>query len=215
MNIARKTFLRATGGAALAALGFLYPGVTGVFTGVATAPRPMAQPAEPAPAEAAAVDVRQMSGADPTYAGGEVVMRTAEGVILQSAKGGRAVRIPSGTVVWKEFEVTPSAIELHDWVDVKGTPLADGSLQAQSGWVFVNIGRREGVVDSVSSRGLTMKHNKGTETIELSPKLEVIHASNGAPLAGGIAALKPGAQIGAVGLRLPNGSFRATRIWTA
>jgi hypothetical protein len=211
MNIGRKTFLKATGGATLAAIGFLYPGVAGVFTREATESRPMAQPAEAAPA----ANVRQMTGADPSYAGGEVVTKTAGGVILQSAKGSRAVRIPDGTAVWKEFDVGLDAIELHDWVDVKGTPLSDGSLLAQSGWVFVNIGRRDGVVDSLPSHGLTMRHAKGTETLELSPKLEVIHASNGAPLAGGLAALKPGAQIGAVGLRLPNGGFRATRIWTS
>ncbi len=203
MLIPRKTFLGAVGGTVATVVGFLYPGLA----------RAVASPTTGSRTAPGGTSAATPAGADPTYASGEVVARTSEGLVLRSAAGTRAVRLPSATVVWKEFDVTPDAIHLHDWVDAKGTPLADGSLLARSGWVFVNIGRREGVVESVSPAGLTIRHNKGTETIELSPKLEVISATDGRPLPSGLAALTPGTQIGAVGLRLSGGGFRATRIW--
>jgi hypothetical protein len=71
---------------------------------------------------------------------------------LRSDARVRAVRIPSGAVVWKEFDLAPNAIAVGDWVDVKGTPLYDGSLLAKSGWLFVNIGRRDGVVSTRNRR---------------------------------------------------------------
>ncbi len=202
MLIPRKTFLGTVGGTVAMVVGFLYPELA----------RAVASPTAGSRTAPGGTSVTP-TGADPTYASGEVVASTPEGLVLQSAAGTRAVRLPSATLVWKVFDVTPDAIQLHDWVDAKGTPLADGSLLARSGWVFVNIGRREGVVDKISPAGLTMRHNKGTETIELSSRLEVISATDGRPLPGGLAALTPGTQIGAVGLRLAGGGFRATRIW--
>lgn len=116
-------------------------------------------------------------------------------------------------VVWKEFETSADVIQVGDWLDVKGTPQADGTLVAQSGSIFVNIGRRDGVVESISLNRLTMKHNKGIETIELSTRLEVVEAATQANVIGGVSSLTPGTHIGVVGLRLPDGGFRATRIW--
>lgn len=210
MKIFRKSFLKSMLGLTLSLAGFLYPGAGTMLHGAARAhehsPTPNTGTGQSS--------VRRLMGPDPTYAGGEVIEKTPQGVILQSFTGLRAIRIPPGTVVWKEFETTPEAIQLHDWLDVKGTPLDDGTLLAQSGWVFVNIGRREGVIEGLSAGGLVLRHSKGVETIELSPRLEVISASTGQSLPGGPGALKPGLLIGAVGIRLPNGGFRATRIWT-
>lgn len=208
-KVDRRSFLRVVAGTALAGFSFFYPGIGSVLGSTLARPRPSLGVA----AAAGAPNVQRMIGPDPTFAGGKVVAKTSEGVILQSAAGVRAVRIPAGTVVWKGSDMTPDAIQLQDWVDVKGTPLEDGSLLARSEWIWVNIGRREGVVKEVSPGAVTLKHNKGTERIEVAPTLEVIRTSDGAPHVGGIAALKPGTQIGAVGLRLPGGGFRATRIW--
>ncbi len=164
-------------------------------------------------------NVKQMKGPDPSYAGGKVITKKSDGIVLQSASGVREIRFPAQAVVWKEFDVTLEAIELNDWVDVKGTPLEDGSLLAQSGWVFVNIGRLDGTVDQVSDQvsekpnTLTVKTERGQKLIELSQRLEVITAKDGLPLSGHISALTQGIEIGAVGLRLPDGGFRATRIW--
>lgn len=161
------------------------------------------------------IKVIQMKGPDPTYASGKVVTKNSNVIVLQSASGVREVRFPAQAVVWKEFDVTPEAIELNDWVDVKGTPLECGALLAQSGWVFVNIGRLDGSVDQVSEKPntLTVKTKQGQKLIELSKRLEVISAKDGLPLSGHISALTTGIEIGAVGLRLPDGGFRATRIW--
>lgn len=209
MKITRRSFLGTVGGAALWIIGFLYPGIQAFSKTASESPQ--------IPSSAGAVsatELRQMNGPDPTYAGGEVVEKTLEGVILKSDTGVRAVRIPAETAVWKEFDVKPDVIQLHDWLDVKGTPLADGTLLAHSGWVFVNIGRRNGFVEDLSADSLVLRTAKGTERIELSSRLEVISAHDGKPLPGGVAALRRGAQIGMVGLRLPNGGFRATRIWS-
>lgn len=207
-RIERGTFLQTAAVAAAATLNFLYPGLTRA-AGVAEA-----RTAGRSLATTPGGTLQQVVGPDPSFAGGEVVAKTADGVVLQSGTTVRAVRIPPTTVVWKEFEVTPDVIQLQDWLDVKGTPLADGSLLARSGWVFVNIGRRDGIVGQVASpTSLVVQHEKGTYTMELSPRLEVISAEDGSLLPGGLARLTPGTPFGAVGLRLPNQGFRATRIW--
>ncbi len=212
MKIERGTFLRVAAGASATALNFLYPGLAKA-SGLGTA-RP--QMTTPAPPSLPAGTVRDMSGLDPTVALGAVMSQNANGVVLQAGNEVRAVRIPSDTMVWKEFDVTPDVIQLNDWLHVKGTPQPDGSLLAQSGWVFVNIGRRNGVVaQNASSSGLTAQtlDRKSGFAIELSPRLEVISVEDGSLLPGHIANLTPGTTFGAVGLRLPNGGFRATRIW--
>jgi hypothetical protein len=143
-----------------------------------------------------------------------VVSKADEGVVLKSDAGVRAVRIPSGSRVWKEFDVTIAEIEIGDWVDAKGTPQADGSLLADSGRVFVNIGRRDGKVQVVSAGQVSIETAKGSvQSLELSPRLEVLDLQSGAVSTRGIADIQSGMQIGAVGLRLPGGGFRATRIW--
>lgn len=164
-------------------------------------------------------NVMEMNGPDPTYAAGKVIEKNSDGIVLQSAAGVKKVKFPYQMVVWKEFDVTPEAIEINDWVDAKVTPLEDGTFLAKSGWVFVNIGRMDGWVDQISVNSeklntLTVRTTKqGQKSIELSQKLEVISAKDGLPLSGHISALASGIEIGAVGLRLSDGGFRATRIW--
>jgi hypothetical protein len=206
-RLQRKTFLQAVAGSALATINFFYPGL--VRGAAASGAEPTALPAG-----AGAKEVIRVEGPDPGFAGGEVVSKTTDGVVLRSELGVRAVRIPSETVVWKEFDVTADAIDVGDWVDVRGTPLADGTLQARSGWIWVNIGRRDGVLERVSPTALKLKSERGdSQGIELSPRLEVIDPEDGLPLPGQVRALRPGMHVGAVGLVLPNGGFRATRVW--
>jgi len=158
--------------------------------------------------------VISLTGMDPGFAGGVVAAATARGLILRSATSVRTVLLPPGTVVWKEFDVTPEAIQVGDWVDVRGTPLPDGSLKACSGWIWANIGRADGRVMSVSADGLAIRSESGREVaLEFSPRLEVVHADSGKPVTGGVKALRPGVTAGAVGLRLPGSRLRATRIW--
>lgn len=215
-RLTRGTFLRIAGGCGAAAVNFLYPGMA---RGAAPheAPHGNSESLRPGLNESGTPDgktIRRMVGPDPTFAGGEVVAKTPDGIILQSHYAVRAVRLSPDTSVWKEFDVMPDAIQLHDWVDVKGTPLPDGSLQARSGWVMVNIGRLDGVVEQVNSpTSLTVRNQAGGGQIELSRRLEVIHAEDASLVDGQLVSLPPGTRFGAVGLRLPDGGFRATRIW--
>ena len=136
-------------------------------------------------------------------------------LVLQAGSEQRVVHLPAGCQVWKETQTTPDAIALGDWVDVRGDPQPDGSLLARSGWIWVNIGRREGEIVALGPASLTIRHNKGIETIELSQSLQVIDSTTGTQRLEGIAVLRPGMHIGMVGLLLPDGRFRATRIWGA
>lgn len=198
-QMARRTFLRAVGGVTAAAAGFLYPGVADAARRAAGSSRTI---------------ISLPQGPDPTYAGGEVISKTPNGVVLATPTATRAVRIPSQHVVWKELDGTLDVIQLHDWVDVKGEPQTDGSLLALSGWIFVNIGRRNGVIEAISERGARIRNDNGDlEQIEYSTRLEIIDSEDESALPNGWKDLSPGTSVGAVGLRLPDGGFRATRIW--
>jgi hypothetical protein len=206
-SMGRGKFLKIAAGTAAVTLNFLYPGMgqAAERTGARRGTKP--------------TDAGVASDLDPTFAQGIVVSQTADGVILQAGTTTRAVRIAPGAEVWKETLGPPSLIKLNDWLDVKGTPLTDGSLQATSGWVFVNIGRQDGLLTQLSPTSLTLQDARGvSHTLEISPYLDVvkdiISVKDRSPLVGGLAALVIGSYVGAVGLRLPNGGFRATRIWS-
>jgi hypothetical protein len=79
--------------------------------------------------------------------------------------------------------------------------------------VFVNIGRRDGVLVSSSGDHVTVGGGDANNTYGLSTSLEVVNASDGTPVDGGLASLEPGVSIGMVGIRLRGGGFRPTRIW--
>jgi hypothetical protein len=150
------------------------------------------------------------------FAQGEVIAVAGDGFVLKALHSLRAVRVTDDAVVWKEFDVDRTAIQMGDWVDVRGTTLADGTLLAQSGAIWVNIGRRDGTVINVDGRKLVIETRRGSEIIETSDGLEVLDISAGERiLPDGVAALTPGMFIGAVGVRIPNGGFRATRIWSS
>jgi hypothetical protein len=153
------------------------------------------------------------TAADSTYAGGKVVFIDGDAVILESDAEIRAVVVSGDAVVWKEFETGRDAIQLGDWLDVKGIPDKAGVLHATSGWIFVNIGRRDGEIVERSDGRIIIRNGGRTATIELSQHLEVIEARDQTPVTGGTDGLAIGTRIGAVGLRLPNGDLRATRIW--
>lgn len=207
----RRSFLAILGAGTVAAADFLYPGVAQakVDKAVTRNRRSASEPINSSPRV-----VKRMVGADPGFASGVVVAASQNGVILRSDAGVRTVLIPPGTAVWKEYDVTGQAIELGDWVDVRGAPQQDGSLQARSGWIWVNIGRVDGTIRTVRPREVVVTTHSGHQrSLELSPRLEVIYVKSGASVASGAGALRPGMFVGAVGLRLPDNGFRATRIW--
>lgn len=207
----RRTFLAMLAMTTAAAVDFLYPGLADAATVARTARHSGTSHQADIGGKKL---IRSMAGNDPGFAGGVVVAATASGIILRSDAAVRTVLIAPESVVWKEYDVTPQAIELGDWVDVRGTPHRSGALEARSGWIWVNIGRMDGRITSSSAEAVVVTTDSGRQrTMELSRRLEVVYAKSGSPVASAASALKPGMIVGAVGLRLPDGRLRATRIW--
>jgi hypothetical protein len=204
----RRTLLAGATGAVGGLTGLLYPGA-GRALGLDTRRSQSASLPEGA-------TLITINGPDPGFAGGYVVEKTTDGVILQSDAGSRVVRIKPGSLAWKEYlQPADSVIELQDWMDVRGTPLSDGSLEARDEWMWLNIGKTEGAVHHFGPQSIFVEHDKGIQELELSSLLEVVNAEDESARLGGITSLAPGVLIGAVGLRLPHNGFRATRIWTS
>jgi hypothetical protein len=204
--IARSTFLRRAGGTIVAGAAFLYPGIDNALAGL----RPKGVISPPP-----GVSVMTLNGPDPAFATGEVATLTPNSIVLHSHLGAKTVRLEPGVVVWKEFETDSSVIEVGDWVDAKVVPQADGTVDAVSGWVFVNIGRHEGTFESTDGKSIVSAGGDGkTHVLELSTRHDVIRGHDLSPVANGVHGLQRGERIGAVGLRLPESGLRITRIWT-
>lgn len=219
----RRSFLKAVAAGGAAAVNFLYPGLTGVVGAATKGDESIEKHPEKHP-EDPAKHPEKHPEIDPDFAGGYVVERTAEGFVLAAGNEFRAIRLPKNASVWKEFEdVDHSEIQLGDYVDVRGTSLADGSLLAKSAWA--NIGRLDGTVEQLmpqggdimaqGSRVRVAAIKGGHREIELSSALQVVRISDADAnvLDASIMNVVPGTKLGAVGLRLPNGGFRATKIW--
>lgn len=219
----RRSFLKAVAAGGAAAVNFLYPGLTGVVSAATRGDESIEKHPEKYP-EDPAKHPEKHPEIDPDFAGGYVVERTAEGFVLAAGNEFRAIRLPKDASVWKEFEnVDHSEIQLGDYVDVRGTSLADGSLLAKSAWA--NIGRLDGTVEQLmlqggdimaqGSRVRVAAIKGGQREIELSPALQVVRISDADAdvMEASIMNVVPGTKLGAVGLRLPNGGFRATKIW--
>lgn len=219
----RRSFLKAVAATGAAAVNFLYPGLTGVVSAATKGDEAIEKHPEKHP-EDPAKHPEKHPEIDPDFAGGYVVERTAEGFVLAAGNEFRAIRLPKDASVWKEFEdVDHSEIQLGDYVDVRGTTLADGSLMAKNAWA--NIGRLDGTVEQlVAQSGDMMAQGSrvrvaaikgGQRDIELSSALQVVRISDAEAevMEASILNVVPGTKMGAVGLRLPNGGFRATKIW--
>ncbi|HEX6288220.1 MAG TPA: hypothetical protein VFZ66_03475 [Herpetosiphonaceae bacterium] len=225
----RRSFLKIVAAGGAAAVNFLYPGLTGV---VGAARLKAHDSIDKHPEKHPELDPEKHPEAapskhpeiDPNFFGGYVVEKSVGGLVLVGGSEMRAIRLPARAAVWKEFEgVSHSEIQVGDYVDVRGTALADGSLEANNVWV--NIGRLDGTVEQLMPQGgdMTAQGSRlriaaikgGHREIELSSALEVIRITDGEGdmMAVGIANVVPGTKMGAVGLRLPDGGFRATRIW--
>ena len=214
-RIRRRDVLRGSLGLIGAAAAFLYPGARSLITGESTQGNQV-RAQEPN----GGLNGRVMEGPDPGFATGAVIAIQDNQVTIKSDIGERIVRFAPGATVWKESQTSPKVIQLGDWVDARGTPQPDGSLLARNEWVWINIGRLDGVVVSTSPDELVVSTAKGIQRLEFSDFLEVVRVDQEkldgiSAIAEGVAALSPGTTIGAVGVRLQNGGFRATRIWTS
>jgi Domain of unknown function (DUF5666) len=188
-------FIECTAAAEAVVSGFLYPSL------------------ERAPAADRLAEEREDDRqADLSYAGGFVVSIDDGRVVLEVAGISRVVQISNDAVVWKEFPVRPDAIELGDWLDARGLPRADGSLLATSGMVLVNVGRADGTVAEVDDGCVTLDDGGRRFSVPFSDRLEVVSAVDGRPRCEHVGALTPGMLADVVGLVLPDGTLRATRI---
>lgn len=206
----RDAFLRRVGGALAATSAFFYPGIDKAVAGIA---RPSKHDLSTLPAGRT---VLTLNGPDPTYAAGLVTSIDGDHFVLESATATKDILITSDDVVWKEFDLDRSAIAIGDWIDAKVVPQPDGSLAAQSGWIFANIGKRSGTFRGFDGKNVTIEGaaDGATHVFSLSPRL-IVERLDESPIPGGIASFKDGQYIGAVGLVLPGGGFRATKVWTA
>lgn len=190
--------MRGTIGAVVTILSFPYPGLARILT------------ADGSVSQSAAAKASD----DATFWSGVVTAKYEGSLVLTSPAGSRRVLVAPGPSIWREIAVSIDAVSLGDSVMAKGDPQPDGSLAAWSGWVWVNIGQWHGTVSAMQPDGLVAKRHDGVERfIHFTPRLEVVAARRQVPIPAGIRALAIGMQIGAVGLRLPDRSMRATRLW--
>lgn len=195
-RLERRSFLKATLAGMAGAANFLYPGITRAAALGTKSPIP--------------------SGAsEATFAQGEVISLATGEATIDSGVKTSVVRFSPGTLVWKEFDVDYSLIQIGDWLDVaRGSPMADGSILARSSWVFVNIARRDGTVAEVNSDALKLVDASGkVQELELSSSLEVVSAVDESPLPLQLGSIRRGDLVGVVGILLAEGRVRATRVW--
>lgn len=196
-RVSRRGVLTSLAGLAVGIAGLAYPGIGRVL---AAEPRPNSVP--------------DTSGNDRGFAGGRVEFVTTDSIVLTNAEYTRIVRIPPGSTVWKEFDVALDQVEIGDRVQARGEPQEDGSLLAKPGWVWVNIATWHGEVVALRANGLLTRRRDGLEReLLFSPRLELISGKDLSPIAAGTSALVIGSHLGAVGLSMPDGSLRATRVW--
>lgn len=200
-GISRRGLLGSIVGVGVGMASLAYPGLARVLT---TAGHPLSVGGPTLPQDT-----------DQTFWSGTVTAKTKDTLVLTSAVGTRTVRIPPGSLVWKEFDVPLDAVDLGDQVMVKGEPQPDGSLLARPGLVWANGASWDATILGLRPGGLIVKrHRDGAErSLLFSQRLEVITAAKQLPVPEGARALSVGLDIGAVGLALPDGNLRATRIW--
>ena len=198
----RRTFVKTVIASGGTLLNFFYPGLTHVFA------------REPLPVSRLSKSRKNDPDYDHDFFGGTVVAVVSHGIVLEHDDEVRAIILSPETNIWKEFDFKYGeiAITVGDYVDARGKGMEDDSLIAENLWI--NIGRVDGVFQHFANEIVTFTDHHGRQRkIGISKSLDVIHAHDGSPLAKHIHGLSAGHSFGAVGLRLPDGGFRATRIW--
>lgn len=144
------------------------------------------------------------------FAVGFVVSRGNSSITLRSAQAGQVVvDVSPTTSVWKETEVGLDVIEEGDLLYVRAVP--DGSLVVAHR-IWVNIGWVHGSIDQPGPNAVTVSVPRlGTRTLYLTPGTLLFDRDN-VNLAKE-AHLSAGTWVDALGVFLPGGHLRATRIW--
>lgn len=203
LRVRRRSVLASIGGAAIGMVTFAYPG--------------LASAVAPARHERNVIPTSTPSLRDPGFTGGRVHLKTADTLVVANPEYSRVIRVPPGRTIWKEFDVSIDEVNVGDAVHARGEPQPDGSLLARPGWIWVNIAVWHGRVTGRTAGGVLATRTRGRHVQEreltFSSRVEVISGKDLKPLAQGVGALALGGNIGAVGLALPDGRLRVTRIW--
>lgn len=151
----------------------------------------------------------------PNFTTGTVISRSPTGMIIASVGTQQEVDLRSVADVWKETSVPAAAIELGDQVDVNGT---GGQAVFVARYVWVNIGRLDGVIRAIETTGMTVATQRPGDVprerrVDFSAYLEVVKAGPNAITPATRADLAVGLSVGMVLYRPPGGIPRATRIW--
>jgi len=143
-------------------------------------------------------------------ASGTVIRIEAGGVVIRNPEADVFVDLSSVRSVWKETDVTASALEVGDYLNLNGT--WSGSV-FRARYLWDEIGRFDGILRAVVGQRLQLARlppSTSSFEVELSRYVEIIWI-DGAPAT--VADLKPGTTIGGVTYRPKNATPRATKIW--
>jgi hypothetical protein len=119
------------------------------------------------------------------------------------------VLLSARTTVWKEVETSAGVIAQGDFLYVNGRPLAEGAVDARRIWV--NIGWYHGRLAEVNADSVRVDLGRGTRLIYLTGLTLLFKATQPAAHFEGQLAL--GQRVDALGVFVPGGHMRATRIW--
>jgi hypothetical protein len=168
------------------------------------------------------------------YRSGKVVALNGDRAIVENVWARAAVRLPDPAQIWKGgWNATP--IEVGDWLTATGDPRGRDGFQAET--VYLNIANWRGrVVDPHLTNGSLHFNVRGVRLrypqpgvveheevilgeVELTPTTEMLFDDRpGAPpTTSGLdpIALRPEQLVEVIGVRLPNGTVRATRVFVA
>jgi Domain of unknown function (DUF5666) len=154
-----------------------------------------------------------------TFEAGNVLAKDATGVTLQGETGPSHVTFTPATTVWKEVETTADVIEVGDLLYIRAVetpPVVAGQREFEALRVWVNIGWYHGRIKSVAEKSIVVaaEHRKGSlgeRTVHLSDFTILFEHQK--PAARYRRQLAAGQWVDALGVFVPGGDLRATRMW--
>lgn len=141
---------------------------------------------------------------------GTVLSRDASGLLVTNERYGmQQVRVSATTTVWREIETSWSAIEAGDFLYVQGRELPGQGIEATRIWA--NIGWYRGTIADVGQDRVSVFLGRGSRTVYMTALTLLFHA--GLPAAHYSGQLAVGQRVEALGMFVPGGDMRATRMW--
>ena len=143
-----------------------------------------------------------------TFVQGVVSQIDGSTILLRNSRTPSQHALLSGkTSVWKEFDTSPAAIQVGDFLYVQGRQTATpDTIEALRIWA--NIGWAQGHVNSAEGRVLALDSGKSVYVTN-----RTLYFSGSSPSAPYADQVGPGQLVRAPGLILSPTELRATRIW--